>query len=182
MARKTVRALVKPEILVWARESAGFDLNEVASTTGLSKVRAWERGEVQPTIHQLRSLARKYRRPLAAFYLQERPTGFQVISDFRRLPGGGMPRMSSELHLQIRAAQEHREVALYLLSEVGEAPSKFTMHASLEDNSEEVGARVRAYLRITDVQQLAWHDSRKAFKAWRTAIENAGALVFQMDK
>ena len=180
MARKTVRALVKPEILVWARESAGFDLNEVASSSGLSKVWEWESGETQPTINQLRALAKKYRRPLAVFYLQERPTDFQVISDFRRLPGEGMLRMSPKLFLQVRTAQERREVALDLLSEVGEHAPELNIVATLDDDPEEVGARVRAYLRITDAEQRVWRNTRVAFNAWRAAIENVGTLVFQM--
>lgn len=181
MAKKTVRALVKPEILIWARESAGFELNEVATSSGLSKAPEWEAGELQPTINQLRTLARKYRRPLAVFYLQEKPTDFQVISDFRRLPGDGMQRVSPQLHLQIRAAQERREIALDLLREIGDKIPELSMSATLNDNPETVGAKVRNYLRITDTEQRAWQGNREAFNGWRILIEKAGVLVFQMD-
>ena len=146
MTRSLVRARVKPEILTWARESAGFDLDEVASVTGFSKVAEWESGELRPTINQLRALARKYKRPLAVFYLHEPPVDFQAISDFRRRPGEGMKRMSAQLHLQVRAAQERREIALDLLSEVGEAAPKLGIAASLDDNTEETGDRLRNYL------------------------------------
>lgn len=182
MARKTVRALVKPEILTWARESAGFDLSEVEAASGLSKVRGWESGEARPTINQLRTLARKYKRPLAVFYLQERPTDFQVISDFRRLPGEGLRRISPNLHLQIRAAQERREIALELLAEVGDDVPALNISATLKDDPEAVGAKVRAFLRVTEAAQRGWRDNREAFNAWRAHIETAGVLVFQMDK
>ena len=181
MAKKTVRALVKPEILIWARESAGFDLNEVAASSGLSKVPEWEAGELRPTINQLRILARKYRRPLAAFYLQEKPTGFQVISDFRRLPGDEMQRMSPQLHLQIRAAQERREIALDLLQEIGDNVPELSISATLDDDPEAIGTKVRSYLHITDMEQRAWQDNREAFNGWRMLIEKVGVLVFQMD-
>lgn len=182
MARKTVRALVKPEILTWARESAGFDLSEVEAASGLSKVREWESGETRPTINQLRTLARKYKRPLAVFYLQERPTDFQVISDFRRLPGEGLRRISPHLHLQIRAAQERREIALELLAEVGDDVPALNISATLNDDPEAVGAKVRAFLRVSEAAQRGWRDNREAFNAWRAHIEAAGVLVFQMDK
>lgn len=182
MSKKTVRALVKPDILIWARESAGFSLEEVAASSGLSKAPEWETGEVQPTINQLRTLARKYKRPLAVFYLQERPTDFQVISDFRRLPGDGMQKMSPQLHLQVRAAQERREIALDLLAEVGDEIPTLGISASIDDDPEAVGARLRSFLRITDAEQRGWRDKREAFNGWRGFIEDAGVLVFQMDK
>ena len=182
MTRRTVRALVKPAILVWARKSAGFTLDEVAGSSGLSKVADWESGELQPTIGQLRTLAQKYKRPLAVFYLQEKPKDFQVISDFRRLPGDGMRRMSPQLHLQIRAAQERREIALDLLEEVGEEVPQISISATLVDDPEKVGAKIRSYLGITDSEQRAWRDKREAFNGWRDFIEGVGVLVFQMDR
>jgi Zn-dependent peptidase ImmA (M78 family) len=183
MPKKIVRALVKPEILIWARESAGFTLEEVESASGLSKIREWEKsGDVQPTINQLRTLARKYKRPLAVFYLQERPTDFQVISDLRRLPGEGMRRISPQLHLQIRAAQERREIALDLLEEVGDEVPELPLSATLDDDPKTLGAKVRALLRVTEAAQRGWRDNREAFNAWRAHIEAAGVLVFQMDK
>lgn len=182
MARKTVRAIVKPEILVWARESAGFTLDEVAVNSALSKVAEWESGDLQPTINQLRTLTGKYKRPLADFYLQEQPAGFQVISDFRRLPGEGMRRLSAPLHLQIRFAQERREIALDLLAEVGDEISALAISADLSDDPEIVGARVRQYLRVSDEEQRKWSDKRIAFNAWREHIQETGVLVFQMGK
>ena len=182
MARKPVRALVKPEILIWARESAGYTLDEVAAGSGLAKAPQWESGELKPTINQLRILARKYKRPLAVFYLQEVPTDFQAISDFRRLHGGVLQRMTPQLHLQIRAAQERREIALDLLEEVGEEVPELSVSANLGEDPEIVGANVRRHLRITDANQRAWRDKREAFNGWRSLIEESGVLVFQMDK
>lgn len=182
MAKKRVEALVRPEILIWARESAGFSIEQVAAISRFSKIEEWETGERRPTIKQLRELAKKYKRPLAVFYLQEKPIGFQVIKDFRRLPGDGMQRMSPQLYLQIREAQERREIALDLLREINDDIHEFSISATLNDSPEIVGAKVRRYLRITDDEQKAWRSTRDAFNGWRALIEEAGALVFQMDK
>ena len=182
MARKPVRALVKPEILIWARESAGYSLDEVADSSALAKVPQWESGELKPTINQLRTLAKKYKRPLAAFYLQEVPADFQVIRDFRRLRGGVLQRMSPQLYLQIRAAQERREIAIDLLQKIGETVPELPISATLDDDPETAGASVRRHLRITDAEQRSWRDTREAFDGWRSLIEESGVLVFQMDK
>lgn len=181
MGRKMVRALVKKDILVWARKSAGYELEELAASSRFKNIAKWESGELQPTIGQLRDLGKKYKRPLAVFYLQEVPDDFQVIRDFRRLPGEGLPRLSPRLRLQIRAAQERREVALDLLSEMGEVPPKLALAAKLDDDPEEVAARIRGLLKITESLQAGWKVSREAFNAWRRHIENVGVLVFQMD-
>ena len=181
MTRKLVRALVKPEILIWARESAGYTLDEVAAGSGLAKAPQWESGELKPTINQLRILARKYKRPLAVFYLQEVPTDFQAIKDFRGLHSEGLRRMSPQLHFQVRAAQERREIALGLLEEIGEEVSELSISANLDEDPEIVGTNVRRHLRITDAKQRAWRDKREAFNGWRSLIEESGVLVFQMD-
>ena len=182
MARRPVKALVKPEILIWARESAGYSLKEIAAISALAKAPEWESGELKPTINQLRTLAKKYKRPLAAFYLQKAPTDFQAIKDFRRLRGAAPQRMSPQLHLQIRAAQERREIAIDLLQEVGETAPELPISATLDDNPETVGANVRRHLRITDPRQRAWRGKREAFNGWRSLVEETGVLVFQMDK
>lgn len=182
MTSKVVRALVKPEILVWAREDAGFDLDEVAAKSGLSNLPKWEAGDLQPTIKQLRNLATKYKRPLAVFYLSEKPVGFRTIADFRRPPGEGRQRISPDLHLQVRAAQERRAIAIDLLQEVEDTIPGISISATLDDDPESVGIKVRRFLRITDDEQRAHGDKRKAFNRWRTLIEDSGALVFQMDK
>jgi len=177
-----IRAQVKPELLVWARETAGYIPEEAAKKLKVTHERllAWERGEKPPTITQLRNMARVYRRPLSVFYLQELPTTFMVMRDFRRLPGDGMRRYSPGLTLEMRAAQQRRELALELLDDLDEEPPRFTLSATLEDDPEVIGERIREALGITYDVQRQWHDARIAFSHWRLRIEALGALVFQM--
>ncbi|MBF2759759.1 MAG: ImmA/IrrE family metallo-endopeptidase [Ectothiorhodospiraceae bacterium AqS1] len=182
MTRKVVKALVKPEILVWAREDAGFELDDLAADSGLSNLPKWEAGELQPTINQLRILARKYKRPLAVFYLSQKPKSFRAITDFRCPSGKGMQRISPDLHLQVRTAQERRTIALELLQAAEDDPPDFPISAGLDDDPERAGIEVRRFLSLSDDEQRAWGDQRKAFNRWRELIEEKGCLVFQMDK
>jgi len=72
----SVKAKVKPELLRWARESAGYSVTEAArklSKLAPERLEQWESGEDQPTIARLRHMARVYRRPLSVFYLPEVP-------------------------------------------------------------------------------------------------------------
>ncbi len=184
MATARIKAQVKPELLVWARETAGYTPEEAAKKlhVTLERLLAWESGENPPTVTQLRNMARVYRRPLSVFYLQEVPTTFMAMHDFRRLPGDGLRRYSPELTLEVRGAQQRRELALELLDELDEAPMRFTLTASLDDDPEATGERIREALDIAYDGQRQWRDARIAFNSWRMRIEALGVLVFQMTR
>ncbi len=178
-----VKALINPDLITWARNTAGFTTAEAAARLKITEEQlvAWEAGGDAPSITQLRKLAGLFKRPLAVFYLSEVPTTFQVMRDLRRLPGSGLRRFPPNLQLEIRAANERRELALELAGDLGEAPPPFSLTANDRDNPEEVGARIRLALGVTDQLQANWKDAdgRTGFNAWRSRIENAGALVFQ---
>ncbi len=108
------RAKVNPELINWVREDAGLTVDQAAKKTGTSpeRVRLWESGELNPTLRQLRLLAKAAGRPLAVFYLPEPPRRFQVLKDFRRVTGDPFVGASTELRLAIRGAVERREIAL----------------------------------------------------------------------
>jgi Zn-dependent peptidase ImmA (M78 family) len=184
MTTARIKAQVKPALLVWGRETAGYGPEEAAKKLNVTieRLLAWERGENPPTIAQLRNMARIYRRPLSVFYLQEVPTTFMAMHDFRRLPGGGPRRYSPGLTLEVRAAQQRRELALELLEDLGEEPLPFTFTATLEDDPEATGERIREVLDVTYNVQRQWRDPRIAFNNWRMRIEALDALVFQMTR
>jgi len=56
---KRIKATINPAVLTWARETAGFDLTAAASKVDIDeeKLAAWETGDDQPSIPQLRKLA-----------------------------------------------------------------------------------------------------------------------------
>lgn len=77
MAR-TPDALIKPDLLVWARQSAGFSLDAAAVKLRIpeERLRSWEAGETRPTIAQLRMAANVYKRPLAISICRSRHSTF----------------------------------------------------------------------------------------------------------
>ena len=176
-----VRALINPELLVWAREDVGLTVEAAAKKIPVKQERlvAWESGELRPTIKQLRKLAQAYKRPLAVFYLPGPPKKFQAMRDFRRLPGEVAGIESPALRLEIRRARFRREIALELYRELGEEPPTFSLSARLDEDPEEVAMRMRELLGISMEEQSSWRDPYVAIQNWRTALENAGVLVFQ---
>ena len=181
----TVRANIKPEILIWARKSAGYSVAVISRRMQVKEGRyeLWESGDLQPTIKQLRKLANYYKRPLSVFYLQEVPTSkFQAMHDYRRLPGQEHRVISPELLLEIRQAHQRRAQAIELLDEVGEKPPKFPMKTDIAADPESLGREIRQRLNLTMRKQSHWKASGRLepFKQWRAKIEDLGVLVFQI--
>lgn len=180
-----VKALINPALVTWARETAGFSVAEAAARLDISEERLlqWEdsASDVAPSIPQLRKIANLFKRPLAAFYLREVPPRFEVMRDLRRLPGGGVRRYSPALQLEIRSANERRELALELAADLEQDIPKFTLRATEKEDAEEVGQRIRTALGVTTELQLQWRDNdgRAGFNAWRGRVESVGVLVFQ---
>jgi Zn-dependent peptidase ImmA (M78 family) len=180
-----IKATVNPAVLTWARESAGFELDAAAAklSVDVEKLATWEAGDDQPSIPQLRKLAETYKRPLAVLYLPEPPTNsFQAMHDFRRLPELGMRRFSPELTLEIRLAQQRRELALELYEGANESPAKFVLETQIGSDPETVARTIRDSLAVDYALQSHWRNPRVAFVAWRTKLEELGVLVFQASR
>lgn len=176
-----IRAIVKPELLAWARQSAGLEIDEAAKKVQVTGARLsnWETGVESPTVSQLRKLGAAYKRPIAVFYLPEPPLDFKAMHDFRRLPGT-LPRVQSpELRFEMRRAQDRRELAIELWQSLEGSPPEFNLRASLNENYEQVGTRIREALKITYSLQTTWTGYYQPFYKWRAALETAGVLVFQ---
>jgi transcriptional regulator with XRE-family HTH domain len=151
----SVKALVKPELLVWARTSAQLTVEEAAVKAQVKKEKLanWERGEEQPSLPQLRKLGRVYKRPLAVFYLPTPPKMFAALRDFRRLPVEVAGRQSPELAFEIRRARARREIALDLYEElVGEPHKPFTVPVGVDEDAETVGVRLREHQTFSETQ------------------------------
>ena len=180
MAR-SVKALANPALIQWARKTAGYDLAMAAQKLGQDEKRlgAWEAGEEQPTIAQLRKAAEVYKRPLAVFYLDERPTGFTALKDFRRLPQG-MPRsFSPKLRFLIRRFLERQEWAEEYRKQRGGRVPECVGSETITSNASDAATRVRRLLKISLAEQQSWGDPNVAFRRWIEACEAVGVLVFQ---
>jgi Zn-dependent peptidase ImmA (M78 family) len=180
-----VKSTINPALLTWARETAGFTPAAAAEKLKIAEERlaAWEDpdNEDSPSIPQLRKLAALFKRPLGVFYLEEAPPRFAVMRDLRRLPGTGARAYSPAVQLEIRAANERRELALELSTDLEQEIPKFELSAKMQEDPETVGARTRTTLGVTKDLQWQWRDNdgRTGFNAWRSRIENLGVLVFQ---
>jgi Zn-dependent peptidase ImmA (M78 family)/transcriptional regulator with XRE-family HTH domain len=180
---RSIPALVKPKLLVWARESAGLSLVQAAERTKfeVERLKAWESEEADtsPSIAQLRKLGEAYKRPIAVFFLSEPPQGFAAHREFRRLAGILPGKESPELLLALRWAVFRREAAMELHRLVGEAPHRIrtALHPGMD--VEEAGHHIRELLGVAWRAQTDWASAYEALNTWRSAMEAKGVLVFQ---
>jgi Zn-dependent peptidase ImmA (M78 family) len=78
---------VNEKILVWAREKAGFAVEDAAEHVGVSfeKFSAWDSGDKRPTMNQLEKLAKFYCRPVITFFMSSPPVEKSSLKDFRTM-------------------------------------------------------------------------------------------------
>ena len=82
-----IRATVKPELLRWARERAGMEVE--ALERRFPKYPEWERGALLPTLKQVEKLANATHAPVGYFFLAEPPEESLPIPDLRTM--GSLP-------------------------------------------------------------------------------------------
>jgi Zn-dependent peptidase ImmA (M78 family) len=181
MSREVVRVELNPELLVWARSSSGFGIDEIASAVDVAPevVLAWESGEQRPTIRQLERLARKVKRPLAALFLPKAPEEEPPPRDFRLLPATEAGRFTPATLLAFRRARNIQREAVELAEALGETLEVRLLQGSLKDDPEELAKRARLLLGIAVAEQVRWRNAFKALSEWRAALEQTGLLTLQ---
>jgi Zn-dependent peptidase ImmA (M78 family) len=138
-----------------------------------------ESGLEKITFPMLRRVANLYKRPVAAFYLQDIPKSPEPVPDFRRLPQSERHPLSPEALQQIRAVSEKQKTAV-ALSAGGEFDWHFVglLNDSLKKNGN-AGYEIRSFL---GVESQKWTNEYEAFNYWRRAVESNGILTFQITK
>jgi Zn-dependent peptidase ImmA (M78 family)/transcriptional regulator with XRE-family HTH domain len=115
---------VNPDILKWARETAGLTLEDAAAKLNIGEARgvpaetrlaAYEAGEREPSRPLLVRMAKQYRRPLLTFYMSQAPRLGERGQDFRTLPpehSTAQDALVDALIRDVRARQQMVRAAL----------------------------------------------------------------------
>ena len=130
---ETMAPMLNPDILRWARETAGLSLEEAAhkieikeayGSSGPERLAALEAGKEEPSRPLLLRMAKAYRRSLLVFYLEQRPKTGDRGKDFRTLPGGKEPLYNPVLDALLRDIRGRQGIIKSLLedSEVEKLP------------------------------------------------------------
>jgi Zn-dependent peptidase ImmA (M78 family)/DNA-binding XRE family transcriptional regulator len=183
MPQKSLEVVVEPKVLIWARESVGMNIGEVAKRIKTSEdtVNKWESGQKKPTLIQLEKLAKTiYKRPLAAFFLPEPPEELPLPEDFRTLPLDKRRPFSPKTRLAIRRARRLQSLASELAKSLNRKIITEVGRANLSDDPEVVANRARMQFGVEIQAQFSWKNEAEALNEWKKAVEKCGVFVFQI--
>ena len=149
---------VNPEIMVWARETAGLTQEEAAKKLGfqdrprssaVEKLTAVERGQKEPSRPQLLRMAEQYRRPLLTFYLSKPPVTGDRGVDFRTLPKDYPASDEALLDALIRDIRARQSMVRVILEDEEEAELlPFVGSHRIEDGRATVLRSLKSLLRL----------------------------------
>jgi Zn-dependent peptidase ImmA (M78 family) len=175
---------VNPILLKWAREKAGYSVEDVARSfkKRVEDVLSWESGEDLPTYNQLETLAYSlYKRPIAIFFFPGPPEELDPRQSFRTLPDFEVEKFLPDTRNAIREAMA-MQLALHELND-GKNPSERKILKDLQISARSGITRkaieVREYLRIPLETQCQWSDADTALKNWREVVQDNGVFVFK---
>ena len=178
---------LNPEIMVWARETAGLTVDDAArqvgftntkSASAVEKLNDIECGRREPTRPQLLKMADKYRRPLLTFYLSQPPEKGERGADFRTHRAGSSPASDALLDAMLRDTKARQSMLRSVLEDEDEAePLWFICAHDVSDGTHAVLDTLRNVLDIELGEYRAQRTATEGFELLRSRAQDAGVFV-----
>lgn len=166
-----IRVEIKPELLSWARERAGYDIDALEQR--FPKLAAWEQGTAKPTLKQIERFASATHTPVGFLFLQEPPVETIPIPDFRTIRNKRLSRPSPDLLDMIYVCQQRQEWYRDFARSERESSLPFVGSASLNSGIEATAATMREALSF-DLEERreipTWTDALRRFIARADAL------------
>ena len=178
---------VNPEILSWARETAGLSVEDASSKLGFKDTLKWtsvqrlleyESGREMPSRSVLNRMAKRYRRPLLTFYLSKPPRKDDIVVDFRSLPDEHSAADNAILDALIRDVLASQSLVRAALEDEDEAePIPFINSRRISDGQQAVLETLHNLLKVRREDFYKQSSASAAFSLLRDSAENAGVFV-----
>ena len=178
---------VNPEILRWARETAGLEREEAArklqirdayGVRAVDRLAALERGDTEPTRPMLLRMAKQYHRPLVTFYMSKPPRVGRRTAGFRRLTADIPPQKGALLDAIIRDSLARQGLVRAALEDTEEAnPLPFIGSVSQSDGEAAALGALGSLLDVTAKTFHAQPNADAAFNVLRMDVEANGIFV-----
>ena len=166
-----MRVEVKRELLLWAHERSGLDLDALVHR--FPKFTEWESGETRPTLKQLEQFAKATRTPIGYLFLPERPVERVPIPDFRTIGNERIDRPSPDLLDTVYICQQRQEWYRDYVRSEGEEKLPFVGSVGPTSDVDATAASMRTALGF-DIEERrqtpTWTEALRRF------IERADAL------
>ncbi|MFE7846141.1 helix-turn-helix domain-containing protein [Microbacterium sp. NPDC057407] len=176
---------VQPQVLEWARRTAGLSVEQAAKRIGVraDRIVEWEHGEVEPTIIQLRRAADAYDRPFAALFVEAPPRNEEIfdLPDFRR-PSTAASGESTSLRRAILRARRQQDAIQEVIEEGTETPFVSPDVVLFDDGASpaDAGHVLREALGLNDVPSRVLLRPEDLLRHLVRVVERRGYLVIQV--
>ncbi len=175
-----------PDILTWARSSAGLSVDEAAQVLGFKNARersaaerleALETGKQEPSRSVLLKMAKAYHRSLLVFYLREPPRTGDRGQDFRRAPGADPQQFDPTLDALIRDIRGRQSIIRDLQDQDENSRVDYVGSATMNVPYTELAQRIveRMAFSLADFRRKPKIED--AFAYVRERVEASGAFV-----
>lgn len=177
---------LNPQILAWARETAGLSLEDAAHSLGFKDTRdrtaaeriaAMEAGKEEPSRSVLVNMARIYHRSLLVFYLSEPPRTGDRGQDFRRAPGRDAPEYDPTLDALIRDIRGRQGVVKDLLEQAETRRVDYVGSAKMDTEPAVLARRITERIKFSLPEFRQRATVQAAFTYLREKVEASGAFV-----
>lgn len=177
---------LNPQILVWARETAGLSVDEAARALGfkdtqdrtaVERLEGMEGGKLEPSRSVLLNMARAYHRSLLVFYLNAPPRIGDRGQDFRRAPGTGSPEYDPTLDALIRDIRGRQGIVRDLLEQTETRRIDYVASSSMSTDPIEMAQRVTANIGFSIAEFRQQSTLPNAFNYVREKVEASGTFV-----
>ena len=162
------RVPIRPEMLRWARDRAGYEPRDLASR--FPQLDAWERGEKQPTLKQLENFAKATHTPIGYLFLPEPPEERLPIPDFRTVGDKPTSRPSPDLLDTVYAMQRRQAWIREDRIELEAEQFDFVGAARATDDPTAVGREMRRIVGLTE----GWAET---VRTWEDAVAELHRMI-----
>ncbi len=171
---------VNPEVLKWARESLPITRNKAAEQTGIAinRLTLLENGDRQPTLEELKTLAKKYKRTIATLLLDNPPQEKPLPTDRRSVNSQDLGHFDEKTIMAVRKARALAQSYVELLQEMGMDITRFKQSASINEDPKVVAKALRSFLNLDELRHVG--NINMALEGYIERVETLGAAVFQL--
>ena len=178
---------INPEVLLWARETAGLQREGAAYKLGINaskgrsateRLTRLERGDDEPTRPMLAKMAKLYRRPLLTFYLGGPPKKGERGEDFRTLPANRPESADALLDALLRDIRARQSIVRAALEEDESAKELgFISSMKMDAGPNAVLASIKDWLNFSREEYRAQRTAEAGFDLLRSRAEANGIFV-----
>lgn len=177
---ETIHIKTKPDVLKWARESLVLS-KQMASESlqiSISRLEQLENGEKFPSMEELKSMSKTYKRTIATLLLQQVPAEKPLPKDRRTINSAVVNTFHESTVIAVRKARALVNSLIELKAEAGIPIQPFNIKANLTDSAKNTAQELRIKWNIDEYRQLI--KTTEVLDALIEFVESLGVAVFQL--